>query len=265
MRIPVVTNHEPIILAIKIRTKSSVPMRIRVCDAYKPDTNFTDRTGLVDGERMFYIRMPKTPETVVAQVYNANIGDKQEGIDPSFEIVSKEILTLDTFPETYKSNSELVKCAVKFIQDFSERAGILSAGPSGSEYVSDCGRFRIDYLDVIRDRKTGKELATPARISQDRGIIEVSKKHFLKYAVPYRVAILLHEISHFYLNDDPHNEIEADLNALKIFLGLGYGYIDAENAFLNVFKGSPSDQNKERHQILHNFIVDFEERYNKHR
>jgi hypothetical protein len=275
MRIPISANNAPMILALKVRTNSNVPMRIIVSGAFKndqgqlapiPNTNYTDRTGTVKGERTFYVRMPKTPELLVAQVFNAQVGDRAEGVDKTFQIVSKDILPIDTYPETYKSGSDLVKCAIEFIQDFSERAGWQSAGPgAGSTYKSNCGRFRIDYLDVIRDRKTGKELATPARISQDRGIIEVSKKHFLKYAVPYRVAILLHEISHFYLNDNPQNEVEADLNALKMFLGLGYGYIDAENAFLNVFKGSPSDQNKERHQILHNFIVDFEERYNKYR
>lgn len=275
MRIPINTNHQPIIVGFKIRTNKEIPLRIRVRSAYiddktgniafKPNTNYTDRVGKVNGERTFYVRMPKTTDLVVAEIYNPTVTKNPGADDPSFKLIEKNIYPLDTFPESYKSGDELIKCAVKFIQEFSENAGIYSAGPDGSVYVSDCGRFRIDYLDVIHDRKTGKELATPARISQDRGIIEVSKKHFLTYAVPYRVAILLHEISHFYLNDDPRNEIEADLNALKIFLGLGYGYIDAENAFLNVFTGSPSDQNKERHQILHNFIVDFEERYNNYR
>jgi len=265
MRIPIETNNQPVIVGFKIKTNSNVPMRVRVCDAYKPNTNYTDRTGFVDGERMFYVRMPKTPKTVIAQIYNAKTGDVAEGKDATFQLLEKKIHPLDSYPETYDSQNDLIKCAIKFIQDFSERAGILSAGPEGSVYKSDCGRFRIDYLDTINDRKSGVELATPARISQDRGIIEVAKKHFIKYAVPYRVAILLHEISHFYVNENPHNEIEADLNALKMFLGLGYGYIDAENAFLNVFIGSPSNQNKERHQILHNFIVNFEERYNKYR
>lgn len=265
MKIPIETNNDAIIVGFKVRTTSNVPLRIRVCDAYKPNTNYTDRTGFVHGDRTFYVRMPKTPQTVIAQIYNANVGDKQKGEDNSFEIVEKNIYPLDTFPQIYKSDDNLVKDAIKFVQQFSENAGILSAGATGSVYKSDCGRFRIDYLDTINDRKTGKELATPARISQDRGIIEVAKKHFVKYAVPYRIAILLHEISHFYINDDPHNEIEADLNALKMFLGLGYSNIDAENAFLNVFTGSPSDQNKERHQILHNFIIDFDETYNKYR
>jgi hypothetical protein len=274
MRIPIATNNEPVVLAFKVRANGTIPLRIRIRSAYhnkqgkiafKPDTNYTDRAGKVSGERTFYVRMPKTPEVVVAEIYNPTKTKDPGAPDNSFQLVSKDILPLDTFPREYDSNSELLQCAIDFVQYFSENAGIFSAGDGGSVYKSLCGRFRIDYLDVIRDRKTGEELATPARISQDRGIIEVSKKHFLKYAVPYRVAILLHEVSHFYVNDNPRNEVEADLNALKMFLGLGYGYIDAENAFLNVFKGTPSDQNKQRHQILHNFIMDFEKRNNKYR
>ncbi len=265
MRIPIETNMEPIIVSFKIKTNANIPIRLRVTDAFAQNSNYTDRTGYVNGERTFYVRMPRTPQTVVAQIYNPTFKESDPRSDAGITIVEKKILPLETYPDVYKSGDELIKCAIEFVQEFSERAGWLGAGPTGSVYESNCGRFRIDYLDTINDRKTGKELATPARISQDRGIIEVAKKHFINYAIPYRDAILFHEVSHFYINDDAHNEIEADLNALKIFLGLGYGYIDAENAFLNVFKGSPSDQNVERHQVLHNFIVDFEERYNKYK
>lgn len=274
MRIPIDTHNEPVIAAFKIKTAGKIPLRVRVRSAYyndkgeiafKPNTNYTDRAGWVNGERTFYVRMPKTSQLVVAEIYNPQRTKNPSAPDPSFQLVSKEIYPLDTYPSEYDSGSDLVQCAIEFVQYFSENAGIFSAGPEGSVYKSTCGRFRIDYLDTITDRQTGVELATPARISQDRGIIEISKKHFLKYAVPYRVAILLHEVSHFYINENPRNEVEADLNALKIFLGLGYGYIDAENAFLNVFKGTPSDQNRERHEILHNFIVNFEKKHNKYR
>lgn len=274
MRIPIETNKEPLILEFKVKTSSEIPFRVRVRSAYKnskgelafkPNTDYTDRYGKVNGERTFFVRLPKSSDIVVAELYNPAKTKNPNAADPSWQLVSKTIHPLDTYPSEYDSNSDLVKCAIEFIQYFSENAGIFSAGEEGSVYKSTCGRFRIDYLNEIRDRKTGVELATPARISQDRGIIEIAKKHFVRYAVPYRVAILLHEISHFYLNENPRNEVEADLNALKMFLGLGYGYIDAENAFLNVFKGTPSDQNKERHMILHNFIDDFEKRNNKYR
>jgi hypothetical protein len=72
--------------------------------------------------------------------------------------------------------------------------------------------------------------------------------------IPMRIAILCHEFSHFYLNDVQKDEIEADLNALKLYLGMGYPVIEAHKAFLETFKKSPTPTNKERYQYLKAFI-----------
>ena len=69
-----------------------------------------------------------------------------------------------------------------------------------------------------------------------------------------RMAILLHEYAHFYVNKVPRNEIEADINGLGIYLKLGYPTIDIYNVFLKVFKQSPSNQNKERYDTLDRFV-----------
>jgi hypothetical protein len=69
-----------------------------------------------------------------------------------------------------------------------------------------------------------------------------------------RMAILLHEYAHYYLNKQPSNESEADLNGLNIYLQLGYPKIDIYNVFLNVFKRSPSAQNKSRFEKLDRFV-----------
>ena len=113
--------------------------------------------------------------------------------------------------------------------------------------------------NIIGDN--GKSLKTPARISRNQGIIEVSKLKFSKYSVPMRMAILLHEFSHFYLNSDMANETEADLNALIIYLGLGYPRIDAYNVFTQVFHTSPTELNKDRMKIIDDFIRNFENKY----
>jgi hypothetical protein len=68
------------------------------------------------------------------------------------------------------------------------------------------------------------------------------------------MAILLHEYSHYYLNTNPSDESQADLNGLNIYLKLKYPKIDIYNVFLNVFKRSPSLQNKKRFQKLDNFV-----------
>jgi hypothetical protein len=48
------------------------------------------------------------------------------------------------------------------------------------------------------------------------------------------------------------------LNGLLLYLGLGYPRIEAYQAFLETFKGVPSQQNKERYDVINKFINDFE-------
>ena len=72
------------------------------------------------------------------------------------------------------------------------------------------------------------------------------------------MAILLHEFSHFYLNENMDDEMEADLNGLLIYLSLGYPRIEGYEAFLEVFMDAPSEQNKQRYDIINKFIRDFE-------
>jgi hypothetical protein len=104
----------------------------------------------------------------------------------------------------------------------------------------------------------GSEQTTPARIDVDSGLIEVSKKHFMDYTIPNRMAILLHEFSHIYLNDNIDDEVEADLNGLLIYLGLGYPRIEAFEVFAKTFIVAPTEQNKMRYDKIKNFIDNFE-------
>ena len=143
---------------------------------------------------------------------------------------------------------------VKFATSFAFNAGHL---PSGT-YKSPDGKFTIEYLPTIISSNTGREMETPARISKTSGRIQVSQKKFVPSSVPMRMAILLHEYSHFYINDDINNETEADLNGLLIYLGLGYPRFEAHEAFLKTFIDTPSHQNKVRYDKIKKFIDDFE-------
>ena len=115
----------------------------------------------------------------------------------------------------------------------------------------------IEYLPQIVNQD-GKVLTTPARISKVTGRIQVSKKQFDDYTVPMRFAILCHEFSHFYVNENMDDESEADINGLLIYLGLGYPRIEACEAFLEVFEHYPSQENKMRYDKIKNFIDNFE-------
>ena len=44
-------------------------------------------------------------------------------------------------------------------------------------------------------------MGTPARIGRRTGVIQVNKTQFEAFTIPMRMAILLHEFSHFYLNE----------------------------------------------------------------
>ena len=59
------------------------------------------------------------------------------------------------------------------------------------------------------------------------------------------------------MNVIQQDEIEADLNGLKIYLGLGYPIIEAHKSFLNVFKETPTEENKKRYQHIEAFIKNF--------
>ena len=73
-----------------------------------------------------------------------------------------------------------------------------------------------------------------------------------------RMAILTHEFSHVFLNVNPNDETEADLNGLLIYLSLGYPRIEAHEAWIDTFENSPTDGNMERYEIMEQFIEDFE-------
>ena len=104
----------------------------------------------------------------------------------------------------------------------------------------------------------GKESGTPARIGEKTKIIDVSQRIFIPFTVPMRFAILCHEFAHCYRNTDKFSEVEADLQGLLIYLGLGYPRIEAYKAFLEVFLGSRSALNAQRYDKVKKFIDDFE-------
>ena len=241
-------NEKPTKLKIVIETKFKEKIWIEVRDANRKNTYYTKRYGFVDGKEEFVVLMPQAPVEAVVMVYNDGRG--LLGNDISF--VVSEVKALPYNRPKYNF-SKKTQSFVKFAQEFSDECGYLSSSPRGDIYMSNNGKYRIDYFDFIRN-VNGVVLKTPARISQVTGRIEVSAEQFRAMTIPMRMAILLHEYSHFYLNRNPSNEIEADLNGLNIYLKLGYPKIDIYNVFLNVFKSSPSEPNKKRFQKLDQFV-----------
>jgi hypothetical protein len=252
MIVKVPTRHEELTLIIKVSTYEPTKIRIKVIDEIQKDTSFTDRYKTIDGETIFYVRMPVSPQNALVYVYNEDKGNLMQGEDDTFEVESITKGALEKKLDVIDFSNTDVRSFVNFATRFCYNAGTL---PSGT-YVSDDRKFVIKYLPTIEDN--GQEQTTPARIDITNGNIEISKKQFVKFTVPNRMAILLHEFSHVYLNDNVDDEVEADLNSLLIYLGLGYPRIDAFEVFAKTFMNAPTDQNKDRYDKIKNFIDNFE-------
>jgi len=246
------TRYEEMTLLIKVRTNSPQSIRIIVSDAHQPNTEFTNRYKTIDGETIFFVRMPVTGQDVLVEVFNEQYGNLTSGQDNTFEVVSITKEQLDKKLDVIDFANPLIRSFVNFATRFSYNAGSL---PTGT-YVSDDKQFVIKYLPIIQDG--GQEQTTPARIDIDNGTIEISKKQFIEFTIPNRMAILLHEFSHPYLNKDVDDEIEADMNGLLIYLGLGYPRIEAFEVFAKTFMNAPTEANKHRFDTIKNFIDNFE-------
>jgi hypothetical protein len=237
---------------VAIHTDSPQKVRLKVYDEENPKRVFTNRYKTINGDENLFVRMPLSPNRAIVEV----ISDKgiiKKGEKEHFKIVSVEKLPLERRIDVGDISNGNIRSFVEFAQRFAFNIDELEP----NIYTSADRNFYINLMPTITG-KNGQELNTPARISKRTGVIQVSKKAFDSMTIPMRIAILMHEFSHFYLNETIDDEIEADLNGLLIYLGLGYPRIEAYQAFLETFKGVPSEQNKERYDVINKFINDFE-------
>jgi hypothetical protein len=265
-------------MILRIDVEIYQPSRIRVIveDADQENTVFTDRfEDIQGGQHTFKIRLPLVGERVNVFVFNEENGDIDN--DDSFQItnISKEhlIKRLDLID----LRNVALKNFILFAQRFSYNAGNLptnNPSDNSSCYVSDCNNYVIKYVDVITD-ENGTPIPTPASILasvDEQGTpipyyppqintniaIDCCSQQFRGYTVPMRMAILLHEFAHYYLNENPEDETEADLNGLMIYLSLGYPRVEAYEAWIDTFWDVDTEENCERFQIIQKFIEDFE-------
>lgn len=256
MRFIYPTNKHPFTLVIGVKSEAPINLVLDAHDDRKPSTYYIRRKGTVDGYREFELKFPQSPNTTVVNIYNAKNGNQPEGKDKTFVITKFEVKKLKVDPIVLRQKDINF---IKFAKEFSENASILSSGKEKpSVYRSDDGNFYIDYYNDIFDRKTKTILNTPARVGHKTGIIEVSKRSFYKYTIPMRMIILLHEYSHKHKNPEINrpisDEFSADINALNMYLAMGYPDIEALQAFLYVFRGANNQMNHKRYLIIRDFI-----------
>jgi hypothetical protein len=255
MKYRITIDYAPITLNVKVKTEKPEKLHLVVYDAVCPDIKFTERYKTVTGDETFYVRMPISPEVAVVEVYGDKTGRGVKNSDEkNFQIVSVEKTPLERMIDMDDIGNAQIRSFVDFAQRFCYNVSNLKADTT---YSSDDNQYFILLSETIVGNN-GQELTTPARVGRNTGIIQVSKQAFTKMTVPMRMAILLHEFSHFYLNEKIDDEMEADLNGLLIYLSLGYPRIEAYQAFLETFKERPSNLNKARYDLINKFINDFE-------
>ena len=257
MQIPLNTNGEKQAYNVSLRVQKPCRIRVMAVNPDKPKTIYMDRFKMVKDVYDFELRLPQCGKKVLL-IATTDYGDSNAvRIQKCEKIKLKECLSCIPNGKAREF--------IKFAQQFSENCSILSTSfdkHNASVYMSDEGNFRIDFLPFIVAK--GRKSHTPARISNQNGRIEVSKEHFINYTVPMRMAVLLHEFSHFNLNEDMHDEVEADLNGIKMYMGLGYPVIEGHKSFISVFKGLPTKQNVERYEFLKTFMDNFDELKSKY-
>jgi hypothetical protein len=247
------TENRPMQLEVNIKCTGKCMFRVTATDL-KPFSNYADRKIEVDGDRTIFLKLPVTPKKLKILIECV----KSEGSKTDFiaKIVEKDLLTYNINVDTQAK--EFLDLAVYFCQV----AGFEKSNPNGRIFRTENGVFNIKYYPKIVDFRTGKTLNTPARIGHNTGIIEVSQLSMVKYTVAMRMIILLHEFSHKYRNPkmglEISNEIGADINALYLYLGLGFSKVDAIFVFANVFLKAQSQSNMQRMRKIMEYIKRFE-------
>jgi len=247
------SNNRKFSLYITIKCAKAKKFRIWAEEFQKRNSKYADREIVVEGERTIHVNFPVSPQALFIGVLNSENPDDK---DFSVDLQEQDLITYNVWLDS--ETRDFLSLAVPF----SQVSGFSSATEQGRVYTTEDKEFTIKYFDVIRDQKSGQPMSTPARIGHKSGIIETAKVKFDKYTIPMRLVILLHEFSHKYKNPkiglDIRDETGADINALYIYLGLGFSKIDAICVFANVFLKAQTKGNIERMRKIMDYIQKFE-------
>lgn len=260
------SNKRPFSLDLRVSTLVPMKLRVQAFDKRKPYSIYYGMSGSVDSRgRSFNLTFPISPDELLVRVFPEMFKTydeyQQYGKDAQkINVLNAQVGPLKTTP-IWLSKED--RDFIKFAEWFSTNASVLSATQANgipSIYKSDSGKFVIHYHTKIRN-KDGSYVNTPARIGHDSGEIDVSQVDFKKYSIPGRMAILLHEYCHKYVNESTglkvSDEIGADINALNIYLSLGYSPIEAGLVFLKVFETANNEYNHKRYLALKDFMTKF--------
>ena len=247
------SNNRSISLSVTVKCKGKKRFVVFAKEKGVSNSKYANREIDVDGERNITLSFPVTPQKMFIGIADLN---NLSGND--FKVIINEVpLKKYNIWMDAETNDFLSLCV-----HFCRVCGYKEASVDGRLYKTSDDKFNIKYYPVIVDYLTKKIINTPARIGHQTGTIEVAKRNFDTYTFPQRMIILLHEFSHKYRNPklglEINNEIGADINALYIYLGMGFSKVEALYVFANVFLRAQTQGNIERMRKIVDYINRFE-------
>lgn len=250
MSYKIVTNNVPLMLDCIIYSPVRRAIRMGVRDYNTKGIIFTRRITTFVGNRNFKFMLPISPE--VAELV---IIDDKTGKDNVASLVSCQKSMLPIQVKSINNTNPLIADFIAFGMDFCRKAGYLMEG-----YYDSHKGIRIKYMRKLLRQINGKivESKSPARIDSETGEIQINKTYFDTYTVSGRFAVLCHEFSHFYLNKNARDEMEADYNCAMIYLGLGFPRVDLLTVWSQIYDNADTDQNRARYQKFVQYVNNFQ-------
>jgi len=239
------TNNKRHLVDVKIDNKEGRPIQIVGFDPLKYNTEYFNRLCLEKGIQTYQFGCPLTPKKLNLVIFDVEKGYSDKPKTFTIKSIKTEPIEFRELDVDY-----LTSKFIEFAQDFAEKAGYLTAGT----YSDKDNLFKINYVNRILDER-GNKSPTPARIHKTEKYIEVSREWLVNLSIPIRLQMLFHEYSHLFLNKNPSDESEADINGVNLFLALGYPFVESVYAYTKVFGDNPKTKGR-----LNNIINALEKR-----
>jgi len=226
------TNNQKLSVDIAIQVISGKVVIV----GYDPTRKKTEYFNLLISERVnetYTFNLPQSPQVLEIMILEIDEGNKS--ISDKFKINNIKVNVLKLKPLIIdEKTSEFVK----FMNEFAENTAYLNP----ATYFSDNHNYQINLFQKINDDRD-----TPSRVHIKSGIIDVSKDWFTNMTIPGRKAILIHEFAHSNLdnelidqNDNDAVEMDADTEAIKLYLALGNPKFEWMYAWTHIFQDNES-------------------------
>lgn len=225
MRIPIPAQYRRFQIRLQLTADRPLQLGVVVRDPFHAHTVYLRRKAqITERGRELRLSFPVSPAELELHLY-----DKSNGRSTGFTVQDLKITPLAQ-PQLWASASQYR--FLEFALRFAQQAGYIPTG----FYDSPKQEFLFQYLPTITDAM-GTELITPARTNQTMPRVQISKRLFKGMTIPVRMAILLHEGCHWFLNT--RSQTTADQCGLKQYLDYGFPKIEAVYAMTTIFGKYP--------------------------